>query len=153
MKSISSKQRWLRSHSSARQSYQVVEDRCIDSAWRDSKDIAYYQTFAQQIEYPDVNSIGNPTSSAIPLPLTMKNPSELPAWDLTLHEAVSTALQSSDVLRSLGGSIVQAPITGAATPTGQRSSIQGSPSQPLGGIEALCQHSIANGHAVVLAKE
>lgn len=138
MKSISRKQRWL--------TLSLIGTTFLSgckspvqrfSAWRDSKDIAYYQSFAQQIEYPDVNSIGDPASNGIPLPLTMKNPSEMPAWDLTLHEAVTTALRSSDVLRSLGGSIVQAPTNALALQNGQTVIDPGlTESNPLNGIEA-----------------
>ncbi len=78
-------------------------------AWRDSKDTAYFQNFAHQIEYPDVEGVQAIETVGLPLPLSINNPSELPTWDLTLQEAVRIALQSSDVLRSLGGSIVQAP--------------------------------------------
>jgi len=85
------------------------------SAWRDSKDTAYFQSFAQQIEYPDVASVGDPDATGIPLPLAIANPAELPAWDLSLQEAVQTALRSSDVLRSLGGSVVQNPTTSQTT--------------------------------------
>lgn len=84
-------------------------------AWRDTKDIAYYQNFAHQIEYPDVESCNAPESHSIPIPYSIKNPSELPAWDMTLQEAVSTALRSSDVLRSIGGSVVQTPATTSTT--------------------------------------
>ncbi len=76
-------------------------------AWRDTKDIAYYQNFAHQIEYPDVASSNDPVATAIPLPHSITNPSELPVWDLTLQESVSLALRNSDVMRSIGGTVVQ----------------------------------------------
>ncbi|MCY2975665.1 MAG: TolC family protein [Planctomycetota bacterium] len=81
------------------------------SAWRDSKDTAYFQSFAHQIEYPDVASVGDPDATGIPLPLAITNPAELPAWELSLQEAVQTSLRKSDVLRSLGGSVVQGTAT------------------------------------------
>lgn len=101
------------------------------SAWRDTKDIAYYQDFAHKIEYPDVASCGAPESNAIAIPFSIKNPSELPAWELTLQEAVTTALRSSDVLRSIGGSVVQSPL--GTTTTLDPGLVE---SNPLNGVEA-----------------
>jgi outer membrane protein TolC len=100
-------------------------------AWRDSKDIAYYQNFAHQIEYPDVASCQSPEAMAIALPYSITNPSELPAWDLTLQEAIATSLRSSDVLRSLGGSVVQSQF--ATTTTLDPGLTE---SNPFNGIEA-----------------
>lgn len=101
------------------------------SAWRDTKDIAYYQNFAHQIEYPDVASCNAPEATAIPAPFSIKNPSEVPAWDLSLQEAVNTALCSSDVLRSIGGSIVQTQLgTSTTLDPGLAES------NPINGVEA-----------------
>jgi hypothetical protein len=62
-----------------------------------------------QIEFPDATS--EPSQEAIQAtdPLTLQNPSELPSFDLSLQDAVRLALESSDVLRNLGGSVVPAP--------------------------------------------
>jgi outer membrane protein TolC len=76
-------------------------------AWRDSKDIAYYQNFAHRIEYPDVASTMTVNPADLPAPLSTTDPAELPAWELTLQEAVTQALRTGEVLRSLGGSVVQ----------------------------------------------
>jgi hypothetical protein len=78
-------------------------------AWRDSADTSYYQSFVTQIEFPDATS--EPSQEAIQAtdPLTLQNPSELPSFDLSLQDAVRLALESSDVLRNLGGSVVPAP--------------------------------------------
>jgi outer membrane protein TolC len=101
------------------------------AAWRDTKDIAYYQKFAHQIEYPDVASVNAFETVDLAAPLTLKNPSEVPAWELTLQEAVASALRSSDVLRSIGGTIVQAPTTtGTVLDPGLVES------NPLNGVEA-----------------
>lgn len=83
-------------------------------AWKDSSETSYYQNFVTQIEYPDVQS--QPSQEAIRTvdPLTLENPSELPSFDLTLQDAIRLSLESSDVLRNLGGSVVPAP-QGAAT--------------------------------------
>ena len=84
-------------------------------AWRDSSDVSYFQNFVTQIEYPDVSAPIAPTVAQSPSPLSIQNPSELPTFDLTLQDAIRAALQSSEVLRSLGGAVVTAP-QGQATP-------------------------------------
>ncbi len=78
-------------------------------AWRDSSDVSYFQNFVTQIEYPDVNAPIAPTVAQSPSPLSIQNPSDLPTFDLTLQDAIRAALQSSEVLRSLGGAVVTAP--------------------------------------------
>jgi hypothetical protein len=100
-------------------------------AWRDSADTSYFQNFVTQIEYPDVDRTLEPTVLQSPLPHSIQNPSELPTFDLTLQEALRTALQSSDVLRNLGGSVVSAP-------QGQSTQIDPALTElnPLGGTQA-----------------
>ncbi len=65
------------------------------------------------------------------MPLTVQNPSELPTFDIRLNEAIRQALMSSNVLRSLGGSVVLAP---QGTPTVLDAAL--SDSNPQGGVEA-----------------
>ena len=79
-------------------------------AWRDSSDVSYFQNFVTQIEYPDVNAPIEPTVIQTPMPLAVQNPNELPTYDLTLQEAIRSALQSSDVFRNLGGNVVSTPL-------------------------------------------
>lgn len=100
-------------------------------AWRDTADVSYFQNFVTQIEYPDVNRELDTSVTQSPMPLSIQNPSELPTYDLTLQEAIRTALQSSDVLRSLGGSVVSAP-------AGQRTQIDPALTDlnPTGGTQA-----------------
>ncbi|MFO0011348.1 MAG: TolC family protein [Planctomycetota bacterium] len=78
-------------------------------AWKDSSDTSYYQNFVTQIEYPAVES--QPSQEAIRTvdPLALQNPSELPSFDLSLQDAIRLALESSEVLRNLGGTVVPAP--------------------------------------------
>ncbi len=100
-------------------------------AWKASTDVSYYQSFVTQIELPDVETGPSPAAEQTFDPLTLQNPSELPSFDLTLQEAVQLALESSDVLRNLGGSVVPAP---------QGSQTEFNPSltelNPLGGTQA-----------------
>ena len=83
-------------------------------AWRDSSEVSYFQNFVTQIEYPDVHVPISPAAAQSPMPLSVENPAELPAYELSLQEAIRAALQSSDVLRSLGGQVVTAPTGQAA---------------------------------------
>ena len=92
---------------------------------------SYYQSFATQIEYPNVQSCLAPEVAAGPAPLTTDNPAELPAWEMTLDEAVHMAMQRSDVLRTLGASVVQAP-----TASRTRFDPALTETNPLGGVEA-----------------
>lgn len=100
-------------------------------AWKDSSQTSYFQSFITQVEYPDLSTpIENGVSQSL-LPFSIENPSELQTFDLSLRDAVQAALQSSDVLRSIGGSVV-------AAPQGQATSYDAALSDlnPLGGVEA-----------------
>ncbi|MFM8401265.1 MAG: TolC family protein, partial [Pirellula sp.] len=100
-------------------------------AWQDSKNVSYYQDFITRIEEPVPSSC---TLTQIPEtlnPFAIENPAELPAMELSLQDAIQMALQNSEVLRNLGGTVVNAP--------------QGTPTQidpaltdlnPLGGTQA-----------------
>jgi outer membrane protein TolC len=78
-------------------------------AWRDSSETSYYQNFVTQIEFPDIQT--QPQQEAVQTidPLSLQNPRDLPTFDLTLQDAIRLALESSDVLRNLGGTVVPAP--------------------------------------------
>lgn len=76
--------------------------------------IGPHQSFATEIEYPDVETTMDPDIAASSGPRAIDNPRDQEALDLTLAEAVRLALSNSEVIRSLGGSIVSAP-TGSQT--------------------------------------
>src|SRR5687768_5472279 len=92
---------------------------------------SYFQNFATQIEYPNVQSCLVPEIAASAAPLTTDNPAEIPAWEMTLDQAVQMAMQRSDVLRTLGASVVQAPATSRT-----RFDPAVTETNPLGGVEA-----------------
>ncbi len=100
-------------------------------AWRDERDVAYYQSIATSIEYPDVRTQPNQLAISAPRPLTIENPSELETWDLSLQEALAIAMRSSEVIRALGGSVVQAP---QGTPTTLDPAL--TEANPQAGVEA-----------------
>lgn len=73
----------------------------------------YQQPFATAIEYPDVEAILQEQIAQAPAPRTLENPAELPSREIGLEEAIRMALMTNEVVRSLGGAVVQAP--GATT--------------------------------------
>lgn len=92
---------------------------------------SYHQDFATQIEYPNVKSCLSPESATSAAPLTTDNPSDIPAWEMTLDDAIKLAMQRTDVMRTLGASVVQAP-----TATRTRFDPTLAETNPLGGVEA-----------------
>ncbi len=92
---------------------------------------SHFQDYATQIEYPNVKSCLSPESATTAAPLTTDNPAEIPAWEMTLDDAIKLAMQRTDVMRTLGASVVQAP---TATQTRFDPSLV--ETNPLGGVEA-----------------
>lgn len=92
---------------------------------------SYHRAVATQIEYPSVGSCLVPEVAAAPPPLALENPSELPARNIELNEVIRIALRSGDVLRSLGGNVVQ---NAQGITTNFDPAI--TESNPLGGVEA-----------------
>ncbi len=70
---------------------------------------SYYRPVQLDVEYPDVTtspSAEGTAAQAATAPLSLEDPSQLPAWDLSLPQAIELAMGHSPVLRSLGGSVV-----------------------------------------------
>jgi len=77
---------------------------------------SYHDSSALRIEYPEVRECATPASAAANStaePLALQDPSQVPAFDLTLDEAVRRAVSDSPILRNIGGTIVTAPATTA----------------------------------------
>jgi outer membrane protein TolC len=73
---------------------------------REDGDLSHYLGVATDIEYPDVEaSTLAEVTDALP-PYTLENMEFASYWDLTLEEALQTALCNSKVFRSLGGRFV-----------------------------------------------
>lgn len=96
-------------------------------------DLSYFKGYAQEFEYPAVDSRLDPSIAAVSRPLALENPAELPVWELPLSEAVERSLESSQVLRSSGASVVQA-IGGFGVFTPYDPAM--AEADPLGGVEA-----------------
>jgi outer membrane protein TolC len=69
----------------------------------DDKDMSHYKGMATDIDYPDVESDRIDDVANAKDPLTLSNPEVTEIWDVTLEEAMRTALANSKVLRNLGG--------------------------------------------------
>ncbi len=75
--------------------------------FQETKSPSYYRTVATQIEYPNVKSVLQPEVVSTPAPLTLENPADLKTRDIRLDEAIAIAMQHSEIMRSIGASVVQ----------------------------------------------
>jgi outer membrane protein TolC len=66
-------------------------------------DLSHYVGAIQKLEYPDTNQEPLAEAAGAVEPLTLSNPSFDNIWELSLEEAVRTALENGKVLRNLGG--------------------------------------------------
>ena len=69
----------------------------------EDKDMSHYKGMATEMEYPDIENTHLDDVLNAKAPLTLSNPEAKEIWDLTLEEAMRTALANSKVLRNLGG--------------------------------------------------
>jgi len=94
----------------------------------DDKDMSHYKGMATQIEYPDIENVHLDDVLNAKAPLTLSNPEAREIWDLTLEEAMRTALANSKVLRNLGGLLFTPglpAVNQTIAPTGQLLQQQG----------------------------
>ena len=70
---------------------------------RDDGDMSHYKGVATQIEYPDVESDRIADVAKAEPPLTVINAEAREIWDLTLQEAIQTAVANSKVVRTVSG--------------------------------------------------
>lgn len=68
---------------------------------------SYHQSVATRIEYPSVQSCLAPEITTSPAPHALENPADLQTQEIELNAVVQQALANSDILRTLGGSVVQ----------------------------------------------
>lgn len=93
--------------------------------------VKHYKKAATDINYPDAHVDRLNEVEKTQPPRTLRNPHTREIWDLTLEEALRTALINSKVMRDLGARILTAP---AATNTVYEPAIQ--ESDPRFGVEA-----------------
>jgi outer membrane protein TolC len=82
--------------------------------FHEKSDLSHYLTVATDIEYPDVKTETLPGVEEATPPLTLDNTKYDSYWDLTLEEAVKTAMSNTKVLRSLGGRFVSSAFNNRA---------------------------------------
>ena len=72
-------------------------------------DLSHYKGVATEIEYPDVEAerLADVAGAKRPFSLMNNEPQEI--WDLTLEEAIQTALANNKVIRNIGGQIQGPP--------------------------------------------
>lgn len=66
---------------------------------------SYHDNYGLRIEYPQISECETPVSlkaQQAVRPLTLEDPADLPAIDMTLQEAVNLAMTNSPVLRTVG---------------------------------------------------
>jgi outer membrane protein TolC len=81
---------------------------------REDGDLSHYLDVATDIEYPDVQAATlDEVTQALP-PYTLENVNFASYWDLTLEEALHTALCNSKVFRTLGGRFVSSAFNNRA---------------------------------------
>ena len=66
-------------------------------------DLSHYVGAIQKLEYPDTDQEPLAEAAGAVEPLTLSNPNFDNVWELSLEEAVRTALENGKVLRNLGG--------------------------------------------------
>jgi outer membrane protein TolC len=93
-------------------------------------DLGHFQQFATAIEYPDADCATCDDFAQTPPPLTLSESEPPPLRDLTLQEAVATALSTSEVLRDMQGTVLLSP---QSTPAIQDPAIV--ETDPLTGVE------------------
>ncbi len=68
-----------------------------------------YQSYATQVEYPDVATVLDDELASSGPPRATDNPRDQKVRNLTLSEAVRMALSHGEILRNLGGTVVSSP--------------------------------------------
>ena len=66
-------------------------------------DLSHYVGAIQKLEYPDTDQKPLEEAAGTVEPLTLSNPKFDQIWELSLEEAIRTALENGKVLRNLGG--------------------------------------------------
>jgi outer membrane protein TolC len=72
-------------------------------------DLAHFQDYATQIEYPDLMSETADDIAATSAPLTINSQEPADYREMSLAEAIQTALLNSQAMRDLGGLVIQSP--------------------------------------------
>ncbi len=82
-----------------------------DSRQDRALELANYQTFIAEIEYPRDDSPPSTDFLGDAKPLTLEDAQTAEYWDLTLEDAIQIAFQNAEVLREIGATILVEPRT------------------------------------------
>lgn len=72
-------------------------------------ELSHFQEFANEIEYPDVDTTNYDDVLSTPAPMTLAQRGEAKYRDITLQQAIEIALTNADVLRDLQGLVLNSP--------------------------------------------
>jgi hypothetical protein len=72
-------------------------------------DLEHYKSVATQIEFPDTQTPAGDEVAMTMAPMTLRDDGPPKFKDVSLEEAIQTALSNSQVLRDLGGTVLQSP--------------------------------------------
>ncbi|HUG69028.1 MAG TPA: TolC family protein [Pirellulaceae bacterium] len=72
-------------------------------------DFSHYHGAATELAYPDVETVCYEEIASTKSPLTLTDDAPPEFWDLTLDEAIQSALANSQVMRDLGALVLQSP--------------------------------------------
>lgn len=72
-------------------------------------DVALYESVAARVDYPDHQLACEPTSDYPAAPHTLRDDEPPEYWDLDRHSAIQYALEHSEVLQDLGGTVLRSP--------------------------------------------
>jgi hypothetical protein len=72
-------------------------------------DLAHFEQFATEIEFPDVDSLAADQLAETPPPITLRESVPPDFRDITLEEAIRTALTTADAMRDLQGKVLLSP--------------------------------------------
>ena len=67
----------------------------------------------QEIEYASVSAPNEPLARDVPAPWTLRSEQPPEYWELPLEEAIRLAMSRSQIVRDLGGRVIESPVTSA----------------------------------------
>lgn len=73
-----------------------------DVSYLGDPNVSYYRGHATEIDFPAVDSPPSPEVISAQAPVTVRDKENLPIRDLSLDEAIQTALMNSEIIRSAG---------------------------------------------------
>ena len=85
----------------------LMRDR--EKIFEDDDFVEHFNAVATEIESPNIESMTSPDVLGALAPMTIRDDQPTEYWNLSLEEAVQTAISNSQVLRDLGGAVIRSP--------------------------------------------